>query len=209
MAPIMPCGKKAASLAAAIIFILAGLPSWAEFWEAPATIAEGRFPSFFPSKAGPVLIWQESQASGESGTARIRFARFEDGSWKTGDVSASSYSYNSAGAPPILYSATQARNGTIAVAIAASGTSIEIRLSRDEGRSFELAGRLEAGTTSVAPRIYPGASGGWIVFATQGRPSSGAPAAGPGPGVSGPDASAAAGAPAASLTSSVSIYVAR
>jgi hypothetical protein len=209
MAPMMPCGKKAARLAAAIVILLAGLPSWAEFWEAPATIAEGRFPSFFSSKAGPVLIWQESQASGESGTARIRFARFEDGSWKAGDVSASSYSYNSAGAPPILYSATQARNGTIAVAIAASDTSIEIRLSRDGGRSFELAGRLEASTTSVAPRIYPSASGGWIVFATQGRPSSGAPAAGSGPGVSGSDASAAAGAPAASLTSSVSIYVAR
>ena len=111
-------------LAAVLVLCMAARPAQAEFWEAPDAFGEGRFPTFFATKAGPVLIWQDSQASGESGKAWIRFSRFEGGAWKAGKVSETAYSYNSTGAPPILYSATQARNGTIAVAIAASGTSI-------------------------------------------------------------------------------------
>jgi hypothetical protein len=187
-------------LVAALALVLSALPARAEFWEAPMVLAEGRFPSFFTGPAGPVLIWQESQASGESGKASIRFSRFEGGAWKTGKVSDSVYSYNSTGAPPILYSATQARNGTIAVAIAASGSSIEVWLSRD-GRSFESAGRLESSTTSVAPRIFPSASGGWLVFATQGRSSSTATAE-----AAQPQAEAAL---TGTLPKSVSIYVAK
>ncbi len=189
-------------LAAAVLLCLAALPAQAEFWESAQSLAEGRFPSFFAAKAGPVLIWQESQASGDTGKASIRFSRLEGGAWKKGLVSDSSYSYTSAGAPPILYSAAQARDGTIAVAIAASGTSIEVRLSRD-GRSFAAAGVLESATTSVAPRIYPSASGGWIVFATQGRQSS-APAA-----TDAATTADAANAVATGQQSSLSIYVAR
>jgi hypothetical protein len=207
--PQAPKGRRLAGIAASptwvlmtVMLALAVQPARAEYWEAPETIAEGRFPSFFAAKAGPLLIWQESQSSGEAGKAWIRFARYEDGRWLRGSVSDSSYGYSSSGAPPILYSAAQARNGTIAVAIAASGTSVEVRLSRDGGRTFALAGSLESATTSVAPRIYPSASGGWIVFATQGRAASAAPAA------------AAADAAAADATanvqlSSVSIYVAK
>jgi hypothetical protein len=189
-------GRDPRRLVAAIFLFLAALPARAEFWEAPQALAEGRYPSFFPAKAGPVLIWQESQSSGEAGKAWIRFARLEDGAWKSGTVSDSAYAYNSSGSPPILYSAAQSRSGTIAVAIAASGTSIEIWQSRDGGKSFERTGRLESGTTSVAPRIFPSASGGWIVFATQGRPSAGT-------------AEAATAGEAAVLPSSVSIYVAK
>jgi hypothetical protein len=200
----MPSWKAAARIAAAFALLLVVPPSWAEFWEAPAAISEGRFPSFFATDAGPVLIWQESQVSGDSGTARIRFARFEGGFWKAGDVSDAAYSYNSNGSPPILYSATQARSGTIAVAIAASDTSIEVWKSREGGRSFTLAGKLQAGVTTVAPRIYPSASGGWFVFATQGRPSAGAARGAPAA-----DASAGSSANVAALPSSVSIYIAR
>ncbi len=179
MAPNVPFGKKAAPLpavplAAVLVLVFAASPSWAEYWEAPDALATGRYPSFYAAAAGPVAIWQESKESGDAGSARIRFARLEDGAWIKGDVSDSSYSFNSTGLPPILYSAAQSPGGTIAVAIAASGTSIEVRLSRDGGRSFALAGTLVSGTTSVAPRIYPSASGGWLVFATQGRPSGGA-----------------------------------
>jgi hypothetical protein len=173
---------------------LASLPARAEYWEAPATIAEGRFPTFFAAKAGPLLLWQESQTSGETGKAWIRFARYEGGAWIRGNVSDSSYSYGSSGVPPILYSAAQNRNGAIAVAIAASGTSVEVRLSRDGGRSFEAGGSLDSAITSVAPRIFPSASGGWIVFVTQGR--------------SGAAGDAATPSPNAQL-SSVSVYVAR
>jgi hypothetical protein len=189
-----------------LVFALAALPASAEYWEAPETIAEGRFPTFFAAKSGPLLLWQESQASGETGMAWIRYARFEDGRWIRGSVSDSSYAYSSTGAPPILYSAAQSRNGTVAVAIAASGTRIEVRLSRDGGRTFEAAGSLETGTTSVAPRIYPSASGGWIVFATRGRAATDAA------GDAAADAGAAAestGAAANVQLSSVSIYVAK
>jgi len=196
--------SKGLRIALLLVLALAALPAWAEYWEAPETIAEGRFPSFFATKAGPLLIWQESQSAGEAGKAWIRFARNEGGRWIRGDVSDSAYSYSSTGAPPILYSAAQSRNGTIAVAIAASGTSVEVRLSRDGGRSFAAAGRLESATTSVAPRIYPSASGGWIIFVTQGRA-----AAAPIDAAAATGEAAAAGAAAGGQLSSVSIYVAR
>jgi hypothetical protein len=183
-----------ARLATFIAFVvLVALPARAEYWEAPESLAEGRFPSFFASKAGPLLIWQESATSSEAGAARIRFARFESGRWITGDVSGSSYPFSAAAAPPILYSASQSKDGVIAVAIAASGTSIEIRMSRDGGKSFVAAGTLRTSTTSVAPRIYPSVRGGWILFATQGRAA----------GVS------SAGSTEAIQPSSVSIFVSR
>jgi serine phosphatase RsbU (regulator of sigma subunit) len=195
MAQRLPEGRiitRIARIAALLaLLILAARPASAEYWEDAESFAEGRFPSFFATKAGPLLIWQESRTLGESGTAKIRFARFEGSAWKRGEVSPSSYSYQTAGSPPILYSATQAKDGTIGVAIAASGTRIEVRMSKDGGRSFESEGLLETSTTSVAPRIYPSASGGWLIFATQGRAAA-------------ETAAAAAGAP-----SSLSIYVAK
>jgi len=102
--------SKGLRIALLLVLALAALPAWAEYWEAPETIAEGRFPSFFATKAGPLLIWQESQSAGEAGKAWIRFARNEGGRWIRGDVSDSAYSYSSTGATPILYSAAQSRN---------------------------------------------------------------------------------------------------
>ena len=207
-------GRIISRSAVAIALILAALPVCAEFWEAPDTVSEGRYPSFFAAKSGPVLIWQESQSSGESGSARIRFARFQDGSWIPGEVSGSSYSFDSIGPPPILYSATQSRSGTIAVAISASATSIEVFLSRDGGATFEAAGKIEAQRTSVAPRIFPSAAGGWIVFATQGRQSAGT-SSDNGPASATAVANAATVANATTVASvpaqpsSVSIYVTR
>ena len=207
MAPTMGFGRKTARLAAAIVLILAAAPSWAEFWEAPTALAEGRYPSFFATPAGPVAIWQESKQSGDTGTAKIRFARFDGDAWRKGDVSGSSYPFSASGTPPILYSASQSRKGTIAVAIAASGTSIEVWLSRPGSAGFALAGTVNAATTSVAPRIYPSASGGWLVFATQGRPAaSGAgSAAAAGSGAAGPGSAS----PGLQQQGSVSIYVAK
>ncbi|MEI8257071.1 MAG: hypothetical protein WCJ30_15465 [Deltaproteobacteria bacterium] len=181
----------------------------ADFWEAPQTMAQGRFPTFFAGKAGPLLVWQESKVSGDSGAAWIRFARFEAGTWKTGNVSDSSYSFSSSSSPPILYSATQAQDGTIAVAIAASGTSIEVKLSRDGGRSFERAGKVESTVTSVAPRIYPSASGGWLVFATQGRPSTTSTGAAPDLAADETAAPSAEAVQTVIMPSSISIYVAK
>jgi len=146
-------------------------PAAAEFWELPSSLGEGRFPAFLAAAKGPVAIWQESQSTGDAGSARIKFARFDGEAWKSGAVSPSSYAFSSTGsAPPMLFSASLAANGNIAVAISASSTVVEVYLSRDDGASFSLAGKLQAATTSVAPRIYPSAKGGWIVYATQGRP---------------------------------------
>ena len=186
-------------LAAILVLCLAARPAQAEFWETPDALGAGRFPSFFATKAGPLLIWQDSQSSGESGKAWIRFSRFEGGAWKAGMVSETAYTYNSANAPPILYSATQARNGAIAVAIAASGTSIEVKLMREGSGKFEGTGILESSTTSVAPRIFPSSMGGWLIFATQGKPSSATTTA----------QTQETAAPAGISPSSISIYVAK
>jgi len=198
---------KAAALAAATVFaLLAPLPAAAEYWEDPTPVAEGRFPSLFLAKAGPVLVWQESVATGDdTGSSRVRFARYDGGEWIRGVVSPSAYAYSSAGAPPLVYSAAQSKSGAIAVAIAASGTKVEIRISRDGGRSFEAAGELDSATTSVAPRIYPSASGGWLVFLTRGSSSAVQAVA----GTAGAAGTAAEGASQGTQVSSVSIYVAR
>jgi hypothetical protein len=199
--------RSLAVFAFSAAFFLAAPLARAEYWEAPEVVAEGRFPTFFAAKAGPLVLWQESQSTGEeTGKARIRFARYEGGKWIRGDVSDSSYAYSSTGAPPLVYSAAQSKGGIIAVAIAASGTSVEIKLSRDGGRSFAAAGQLESATTSVAPRIYPSASGGWIVFATRGR--TGAQSTAVAEGTATAESSAIAAAAAAQM-SSVSLYVAR
>ena len=115
------------------------------------------------------------QGSGDAGSARIRFARLEDGAWIKGDVSDSSYSLQLHRlAPPILYSAAQSPGRDDRRRHRGLGHEHRGPAVRDGGRSFERAGTLVSGTTSVAPRIYPSASGGWPVFATQGRPSGGA-----------------------------------
>jgi serine phosphatase RsbU (regulator of sigma subunit) len=190
-------GSRVLKLATILALLLACLPAWAEYWEAPEALSsDGRFPSLFTTKAGPLLIWQEAQSSGETGSAVLRFAVFSSGEWKRGSISNSAYSYTATGAPPILYSAAQAKDGTVAVAIAATSTRIELWLCRD-GASFSFAGKLETEIASVAPRIYPSVSGGWILFATQGKSST---AAGDG---------STAGTAQSAQPSSVSIYVAR
>jgi len=164
----------------------------AEFWELPQSLGEGRFPVFFSTAKGPVAVWQEPRITEEdSGSATIRFARFDGEEWKIGSVSPSSYTFSMTGAvPPMIYSAAMAQDGRIAVAVSASSTRIDVLLSRDGGESFSTAGRIEAQVTSVAPRIYPSAKGGWIVFVTQGKSS----------------AAQDASAPAVETMSSVSIY---
>jgi hypothetical protein len=213
----------ASRIAAAFLLCLAALPARAEeYWENALSLADGRFPALFSTGAGPLQIWQESQSSGDAGKAFVRFARFADGAWKGGSVSDEAYSYTTSGSPPILFSASQARDGTVAVAIAASGTEIEVWLSRAGTSAFKKAGVLRTDLTSVAPRIYPSASGGWLIFVTQGRPSatnsgsaaSSGSAANSGPAAAGgaaADAGAASATDAAAaslLPSSVSIYVA-
>jgi serine phosphatase RsbU (regulator of sigma subunit) len=157
-------------LAAALLGLLCTLPVAAEFWELPQSLGEGRFPIFFAAANGPVAIWQESRISGDTGSAQIRCARFEGDEWKTGSVTSSSYTFSMTGStPPMIFSAAMAQDGRIAVAVSASGTRIDVFLSRDGGASFSSAGAIESRVTSVAPRIYPSAKGGWIVFATQGK----------------------------------------
>ncbi len=161
---------RAVRLLAAALALGLALPAAAEYWELPAPLGEGRFPVLIPARDGPVAIWQESSIKGDSGSARIRFARFDGETWNAGFVSPRAYAFSAAGsAPPQLFSAAMAADGRIAVAISATSKLIEAHISADGGRSFGLAGRLEAATTSVAPRVFPSAKGGWIIFATQGR----------------------------------------
>ena len=165
-------------------------------------LAEGRFPCFFAATAGPVLIWQESQASGESGTAWIRFARFEGGAWKTGEVSDSGLllQLHRRPAHPLLRRAGPKRDDSGRH----SGIGLEHRGHGCRATAAEASrprGSLESSTTSVAPRIFPSASGGWLVFATQGRSGASRSAE---PAEPRADAAATGRQP-----SSVSIYVAK
>ena len=152
-----------------LLLSLCALPALGlEFWDAPELFSAGRFPTAFSTSAGPLLIWQQSEVSGDSGKAWIWRAYLQDGQWKRDRIDEQPLSFH--GAEPLLYSASISASGAVAVAWPSTPTSFEVSLSRDGGKSFVRAGTVDSASTSVAPRIFPSASGGWILFVTQGRP---------------------------------------
>ncbi len=138
----------------------------------PLSAGRGRFLSALPVRGGFVALWQESEAEegGEGGSAWLSLARFAEGRWESRRRFAGPFAYR--GAEPILYSAAASAEGRLALAVADGAelgrSSIEIFLSSDGGLSFSRAVDITPEEPAVAPRIYPSASGGWILFVAQG-----------------------------------------
>jgi hypothetical protein len=179
--------RCAALLFLALISQVASLSAQEEgeyYWEEPRQLSEGRgrFLSTLPVPGGFVAIWQEStlSESQEGGRAWLSLARLSDGKWESLRRFAGPFEFR--GIEPILYSAAGAADGRIALAVADGGVagkgSVELLLSSDGGRSFAQAAELVSEVSSVAPRVYASASGGWILFAAQSGYASGATANG-------------------------------
>jgi len=156
-----------------LLCLAAGRAAAADFSEPPRALAEGIAPTALIAGGSPLLFWQESGTRDGRGQAWIVRSRLVDGQWSTARI-AGPTEYR--GTEPILYSAAVSPSGVVALALAISGTAIEIRLSRDGGASFQLAATVTTERPTVGARVFPSASGGWLLFATQPQPES-APAA--------------------------------
>ncbi len=170
--------RPPARLGAFFAFILlvgTALSAQDYYWEAPRPLAEGagRFPTALASSGGIVVVWQESSprpaGEGEGGQAWLSLARLSRDAWTIRRRFAGPYDYR--GSEPLLFSAAS-ENGEVAIAAAAGDGAIEVLLSNDGGRSFRVAERPAPSAAAVAPRIFPSAQGGWLLFVTQGESES-------------------------------------
>ncbi|MBL8965372.1 MAG: SpoIIE family protein phosphatase, partial [Spirochaetaceae bacterium] len=185
-----PCApaRRTASCRGAILLalcLLAGVRAAAQdyYWEAPRPLVDGtgRFPTALSSSNGFIVLWQESEplaagagsaAGGAEGDARqawLSLSRFSGGAWEMKRRFAGPYEFR--GNEPLLYSAAS-ENGHVGIAAAAGDGAIEFLLSKDGGRNFEKAERPAPSAAAVAPRLFPSAAGGWLLFATQGATDS-------------------------------------
>ncbi|HTX71983.1 MAG TPA: HAMP domain-containing protein, partial [Rectinemataceae bacterium] len=165
-------GRVRMLLGLLLVGIVAAPMSALDYWNAPESFASGRFPTFFTTASGPLLIWQESDQSGDTGRAWLWRAYLAGGQWKKDRIDDQALNFH--GTEPRLYSASMSRQGTVAIAWPTTESSFAVSLSTDEGRTFQRAASIESASTSVAPRIYPNVNGGWILFVTQGQPGNSA-----------------------------------
>lgn len=137
-----------------------------DYSEPPRSLGESIAPTLLVAKGVPIIIRQEASETGDRGQAWITLARQIDGQWSSSRV-AGPIEYR--GAEPVLYSAAVSPDGVLGIATAPSGTSFSVILSDDGGASFPVVGSVQSTEAAVAPRLFPSASGGWMLFLTQAR----------------------------------------
>ncbi len=145
------------------------------YWEAPEIFSSGAgtFPVSAFSDDLSVIAWQETTPNRDSniaaaGMIRVALAVKKPGqSWERKGFVGGPYPYS--GTEPSILSAVIDRRGRIIIAAAASTTQTEILISENQGESFSRH-RVNMGSeTSVAPRLYARADGGYLLFVTRGR----------------------------------------
>ena len=144
------------------------------YWETPVPLAEGngRFPIASYRDGLAAVVWQET-AVGEDGALRVRLSMASkrgDADWRIRRSFAGPYIYS--GNEPSVASLAIDGKGRILIAIAASPSSTEILASGDDGASFSRAVLDGGSESSIAPRLYVRADGGYILFATRGQDQS-------------------------------------
>jgi serine phosphatase RsbU (regulator of sigma subunit) len=161
------------------LFLPEILPAQSDFyWEQPEVFspAAGSFPVSAFNGSLSVIAWQESSrlsgsASPGDGQISVSLAvKVPGGPWQIRRAVGGPYVYS--GTEPSILSAALDDRGRILIAVAASSTQTEILISDDMGASF-ASYRVNSGSESaVAPRIYPRAGGGYLLFVTRGRDQS-------------------------------------
>ena len=162
----------------ALAFLLPGtvLAAQAEefYWENPRPLVdtEARFPVLLQLDSGPLAIWQESEGGGQQrdgsaaeGRIWLSLARRSGDSWETLRRFAGPFAFR--GDVPSIFNAA-AEGSRVAIAVATGEGLIEVLLSEDGGQAFKSHASPAPDSASVAPRIFFSASGGYILFATQG-----------------------------------------
>jgi serine phosphatase RsbU (regulator of sigma subunit) len=145
------------------------------YWEQPELFspAQGSFPVSSFNGNLSVVAWQETQSgqvSGGVGDGRINMSvalKSSGGQWRIRRNLGGPYTYS--GSEPAILNALVDPRGRIFLAAAASAAETEILVSDNGGESFRTY-RLDSGSeSSIAPRIFPLAEGGYIIFIARGR----------------------------------------
>jgi hypothetical protein len=146
------------------------------YWENPEIFSPGagNFPVSAYNGELSLVAWQESRgistaSSGTTGDGLITVSlavKASWGEWRLYPSVGGPYVYG--GAEPAILSASVDPRGRILLAAAVSSTETELLISDDQGESFRKI-RLNFGSeTSVAPRIFSRAAGGYYLFISRG-----------------------------------------
>ncbi|MDR1506676.1 MAG: SpoIIE family protein phosphatase [Treponema sp.] len=139
------------------------------YWEAPSPFSSstGRFPVSAYNGGFSVLAWQESTGGANGGRINIALSVKETNSaWESRGI-IGTYEYS--GTEPSMLSAAVDSGGRILIAAGVSASRTDLLVSDDRGISFTRH-QLESGSEStVAPRIFTLANGGYILFVSRGR----------------------------------------
>ncbi|MDR1949842.1 MAG: SpoIIE family protein phosphatase [Spirochaetaceae bacterium] len=150
------------------------------YWEEPVVFspAPGNFPVSAFNDQLAVVAWQETEALNDAGNngageglIRVSLAvKTPDSPWRIHRSVGGPYAYS--GTEPAILSMILDSRNRILIAAAASSTQTEILISDNRGESF-TASRVNSGPEStLAPRIFPGADGGYLLFVSRGREQS-------------------------------------
>jgi len=143
------------------------------YWEEPIRLSRGA--GAFPQavRAGPagaervVAVWQEYETSATASQAWLSMISYGDGPDVVRNRFAGPFAFS--GSIPVLFSLARDDQGSLAIAVATAQNSITFYTSNDGGVSFDEPSRLTLGESSVSPRVFPRAAGGWYIFVTQGN----------------------------------------
>ncbi|MCL2472192.1 MAG: SpoIIE family protein phosphatase, partial [Treponema sp.] len=144
------------------------------YWEAPRLFSStvGSFPVSAFTDDFSVLAWQEARANRDtsitgSGVINIGLAvKISGQDWQRKANAGGPYMYS--GTEPSILSMAIDQKGRLLIAVAASTTQTEILISDDKGESFSRNSVSLGSESSVAPRIYVRADGGYLLFITRG-----------------------------------------
>lgn len=144
------------------------------FWEEPWQFSprQGSFPVSAFSDNLSVVIWQEAVPNRDahiaaSGFINIHLAVKEPGKdWEQRGIIAGPYAYS--GTEPSILSLVIDNSDRIIITAAASSVQTDILISEDMGRSFSRHLLNMGEESSVAPRIFVRADGGYLLFVTRG-----------------------------------------
>jgi hypothetical protein len=165
---------------AALLFLLCGsgrsgaLSNF--YWERPGYFSPdgvsstGSFPVTAFNDSIAVLAWQEKAAAAGSDDSRTVISlavKRSGGSWRVHRSVGGPYAYS--GVEPALLSAAVDAQDRIVLAAAVSLVDTEILVSGDGGETFARALLRGSAEGSLAPRIFSGEGGGYLLFASRGR----------------------------------------
>ncbi|MDR0876854.1 MAG: SpoIIE family protein phosphatase [Treponema sp.] len=166
--------RRCFSIVFFLAFIARGFAQSDFYWEQPEVFSTrpGSFPVSAFNGEFSVIAWQESEANRNpavpaDGFIRISLAvKLSGESWQLRGIVGGPYEYS--GTEPSILSIVLDQRGRILIAAAASTSQTEILISNDQGQTFSQY-RVNTGSeSSVAPRLYVRADGGYLLFVTRG-----------------------------------------